>query len=82
MRYMYLLLGLFFTLSVYSSPATDNNKWKVLNEKNETLQKKLKSCESVLNKLKDKQRYNELHYCPRDSFNISKSNNLIVTHQN
>ena len=22
------------------------------------------------------------HYCPRDSFNISKSNNLIVTHQN
>ena len=60
MRYMYLLLGLFFTLSVYSSPATDNNKWKVLNEKNETLQKKLKSCESVLNKLKDKQRYNEL----------------------
>lgn len=60
MRYMYLLLGLFFTLSVYSSPATDNDKWKVLNEKNETLQKKLKSCESVLNKLKDKQRYNEL----------------------
>ena len=60
MRYMYLLLGLFFTLSVYSSPATDNNKWKVLNEKNETLQKKLKSCVSVLNKLKDKQRYNEL----------------------
>lgn len=60
MRYMYLLLGLFFTLSVYSSPATDNDKWKVLNEKNETLQKKLKSCESVLNKLKDKQRSNEL----------------------
>lgn len=60
MRYMYLLLGLFFTLSVNSSPATDNDKWKVLNEKNETLQKKLKSCESVLNKLKDKQRYNEL----------------------
>ena len=23
-----------------------------------------------------------VHYCPRDSFNISKSNNLIVTHQN
>ena len=22
------------------------------------------------------------HYCPRYSFNISKSNNLIVTHQN
>lgn len=60
MRYIYLLLSLFFTLSVYSSPATDNDKWKVLNEKNETLQKKLKSCESVLNKLKDKQRYNEL----------------------
>ncbi len=60
MRYIYLLLSLFFTLSVYSSPATDNEKWKVLNEKNETLQKKLKSCESVLNKLKDKQRYNEL----------------------
>ena len=60
MRYMYLLLGLFFTLSVYSSPATDNDKWKVLNEKNETLQKKLNRCESVLNKLKDKQRYNEL----------------------
>ena len=53
-------MSLFFTLSVYSSPATDNDKWKVLNEKNETLQKKLKSCESVLNKLKDKQRYNEL----------------------
>lgn len=60
MRYMYLLLGLFFTLSVYSSPATDNDKWKVLNEKNETLQKKLNRCESVLNKLKDKQRSNEL----------------------
>ena len=60
MRYIYLLLSLFFTLSVYSGPATDNDKWKVLNEKNETLQKKLKSCESVLNKLKDKQRYNEL----------------------
>ena len=60
MRYIYLLLSLFFTLSVYSSPATDNDKLKVLNEKNETLQKKLKSCESVLNKLKDKQRYNEL----------------------
>jgi hypothetical protein len=60
MRYIYLLLSLFFTLSVYSSPATDNDKWKVLNKKNETLQKKLKSCESVLNKLKDKQRYNEL----------------------
>lgn len=60
MRYIYLLLSLFFTLSVYSSPATDNDKWKVLNEKNETLQKKLKSCESVLNKLKDKQMYNEL----------------------
>lgn len=60
MRYIYLLLSLFFTLSVYSSPATDNDKWKVLNEKNETLQKKLKSCESVLNKLKDKQRSNEL----------------------
>ena len=60
MRYIYLLLSLFFTLSVYSSPATDNDKWKVLNEKNETLQKKLKSCGSVLNKLKDKQRYNEL----------------------
>ena len=60
MRYIYLLLSLFFTLSVYSSPATDNDKWKVLNEKNETLQKKLKSCESELNKLKDKQRYNEL----------------------
>uniref|UniRef100_UPI003FED8F5B hypothetical protein n=1 Tax=Alloprevotella sp. TaxID=1872471 RepID=UPI003FED8F5B len=57
---MYLLLGLFFTLSVYSSPATDNDKWKVLNEKNETLQKKLNRCESVLNKLKDKQRSNEL----------------------
>lgn len=53
-------MSLFFTLSVYSGPATDNDKWKVLNEKNETLQKKLKSCESVLNKLKDKQRYNEL----------------------
>ena len=25
---------------------------------------------------------NQYHYCPRDSFNISKSNNLIVTHQN
>ena len=25
---------------------------------------------------------NTNHYCPRDSFNISKSNNLIVTHQN
>lgn len=60
MRYIYLLLSLFFTLSVYSNPATDNDKWKVLNEKNETLQKKLKSCESVLNKLKDKQRSNEL----------------------
>ena len=60
MRYIYLLLSLIFTLSVYSSPATDNDKWKVLNEKNETLQKKLKSCVSVLNKLKDKQRYNEL----------------------
>lgn len=60
MRHIYLLLSLFFTLSVYSSPATDNDKWKVLNEKNEILQKKLKSCESVLNKLKDKQRYNEL----------------------
>lgn len=60
MRYIYLLLSMFFTLSVYSGPATDNDKWKVLNEKNETLQKKLKSCESVLNKLKDKQRYNEL----------------------
>ena len=22
------------------------------------------------------------HYCPRNSFNISKSNKLIVTHQN
>lgn len=60
MRYIYLLLSLFFTLSVYSSPATDNDKWKVLNEKNEILQKKLKNCESELNKLKDKQRYNEL----------------------
>lgn len=60
MRYIYLLLSMFFALSVYSGPATDNDKWKVLNEKNETLQKKLKSCESVLNKLKDKQRYNEL----------------------
>ena len=26
--------------------------------------------------------YIKEHYCPRDSFNISKSNNLIVTHQN
>ena len=26
--------------------------------------------------------YNDLHYCPRNSFNISKSNKLIVTHQN
>lgn len=60
MRYIYLLLSLFFTLSVYSSPATDNDKWTVLNEQNENLQKKLKSCESVLNKLKDKQRYNDL----------------------
>lgn len=60
MRYIYLLLSLFFTLSVYSGPATDNDKWKVLNEKNETLQKKLKSCESVLRDMKDKQRYNEL----------------------
>ena len=60
MRYIYLLLSLFFTLSVYSNPATDNDKWKVLNEKNETLQKKLNRCESVLNKLKDKQRSNEL----------------------
>lgn len=60
MRYIYLLLSLFFTLSVYSSPATDNDKWTVLNEQNEDLQKKLKSCESVLNKLKDKQRYNNL----------------------
>lgn len=60
MRYIYLLLSLFFTLSVYSNPATDNDKWKVLNEKNETLQKKLNRCESALNKLKDKQRYNEL----------------------
>lgn len=24
----------------------------------------------------------EVHYCPRNSFNISKSNKLIVTHQN
>ena len=23
-----------------------------------------------------------MHYCPRNSFNISKSNKLIVTHQN
>ena len=23
-----------------------------------------------------------IHYCPRNSFNISKSNKLIVTHQN
>lgn len=60
MRYIYLLLSLFFTLSVYSNPATDNDKWKVLNEKNETLQKKLNRCESALNKLKDKQRSNEL----------------------
>lgn len=27
-----------------------------------------------------KENYN--HYCPRKSFNISKSNKLIVTHQN
>ena len=24
----------------------------------------------------------DIHYCPRNSFNISKSNKLIVTHQN
>ena len=24
----------------------------------------------------------DYHYCPRNSFNISKSNKLIVTHQN
>lgn len=24
----------------------------------------------------------KLHYCPRNSFNISKSNKLIVTHKN
>jgi len=26
--------------------------------------------------------YKQNHYCPRNSFNISKSNKLIVTHQN
>ena len=26
--------------------------------------------------------YKNIHYCPRKSFNISKSNKLIVTHQN
>lgn len=26
--------------------------------------------------------YDIIHYCPRNSFNISKSNKLIVTHQN
>lgn len=26
--------------------------------------------------------YIDKHYCPRNSFNISKSNKLIVTHQN
>ena len=26
--------------------------------------------------------YEKNHYCPRNSFNISKSNKLIVTHQN
>ena len=26
--------------------------------------------------------YKDFHYCPRNSFNISKSNKLIVTHQN
>ena len=26
--------------------------------------------------------FNDIHYCPRNSFNISKSNKLIVTHQN
>ena len=26
--------------------------------------------------------YKVYHYCPRNSFNISKSNKLIVTHQN
>ena len=26
--------------------------------------------------------FNSIHYCPQKSFNISKSNKLIVTHQN
>ena len=44
------------------------------------------STRRVINSLfagKIKPLYNdEIHYCPRNSFNISKSNKLIVTHQN
>ena len=35
-----------------------------------------------LAKLSSNELYLLIHYCPRNSFNISKSNKLIVTHQN
>ena len=38
-------------------------------------ERKIVELQSRVNKL-------ENHYCPRNSFNISKSNKLIVTHQN